>query len=833
MQKQYKFAFTILAICFGVASISAGLILSGSLSSLEAKSVDARYRLRYAFNRNFNRIKVSKELVLVGVDQKSVDPQISKNADRWGAGGWLTRDLWIDSLPYLASCYKPSVVAYDIIFLPYRPEEKTIAADVDTAVTPLDRYLKNKTASFGDLILEEAFPRRDLLTALDRACSANFGSKLFDINDARMSDASIPLFVTACELISTNVLFGARAWEVGENVDKVKQKADTDKLTYLQSNALPPDCVTNPHVYTTLFHNASLPFDDLAAAVKLGCINVPRDEDGIIRRIPLLYGFKDPTANEQLVFVPSLALRACMMHLGIHLQEGAKNTPAAGLEVTFGKEIHLWTRNRDIRIPIDIDGRLFLDFGAKIGDFDQSSYVALLDFGEKLKQEKLGEKFATEKAQLSLKVAHGIRDILQGRIMLVGQTFTGAGDVGPCAIDTYAPLVFIHMTAVDNILRASFMRPLSDVYGSVLVFLLLGLIALENILSKHSVAGIGTPVMIGGWLFLCMAFYFLGYCLPVVAPTMAMIVSAGLVSFYRYQVEQKGRLAIRKEFSTMVSGRVLQYMEEHPESFARSEKREATMFFSDVAGFTSISEKLAPEKLSQILNDYLTPMTDLILERDGYVNKYAGDGIMAVWGVPYPSPDHAVQACFSALEQQAKIRELLAFFKTEYNVELHVRMGLNSGFVSAGNMGSKGKKEYTVMGDAVNLAARLEPTNKDYNTLILIGSNTYQAAKDHIVARLVDRIIVTGKTEPIAVYDLIGKKGEVGAEQLEALQRFEQATAEYLKRDWEKALKGFSAVLEISPNDKAAKVFIERIHIFQREPPPPEWQGEHKRAKKD
>ncbi|NJK91051.1 MAG: adenylate/guanylate cyclase domain-containing protein [Blastochloris sp.] len=268
---------------------------------------------------------------------------------------------------------------------------------------------------------------------------------------------------------------------------------------------------------------------------------------------------------------------------------------------------------------------------------------------------------------------------------------------------------------------------------------------------------------------------------------------------------------------------------ESPEGLSLSgRKAEATMFFSDLAGFTSISEKLGAEELAQLLNRYLTPMTDIILEEDGYLDKYSGDGIMAVWGVPYPDPDHALKACRAALRQQDRLRELAAEIKAELGIEISVRMGINSGQVSAGNMGSERKMQYTVMGDPVNLAARLEPANKDYGTCIILAEETKKRLPETgPPTRLLDKMVVKGKTEPVLIYELLpGPIAPLWVPDYEAGLR------KLWSRDWDGASELFQRVLS-QVQDVAAQGMLERIALYRREAPPPDWDGAHVRKFKD
>ncbi len=797
----------------------------GWVESIEMKTVDARFRLRHHLKKIWDPVHVSNQIVLVAVDQKSVDPSVSPYSDRWGSGGWLTRDHWISAIYYLANFYKPSVIGYDIEFLPYRTQSRQQKSSTshEAKGIAIDQYLHDHKSPIRDLILEEAFPKLELLDLLDEACATGFANMFYDVDDARMAGKRIPYFISPFVLNQEKV-DATKPWDLSK-------KEDLEKISQLKRRALPLSCILNIPSDYPFADNASLPFHELAEApVPMGYINVPRDADGIIRRIPLVYGFRDHSNGGGPVFIPSLALQACLLFFGID-----PHSSDTGITVILDKEIHLWNPKQEIHIPVDRYGNLFLNFEGKIDDFLSVPYVDIPRFGEILQSERNRSLPDSPQAYEALKIAHEIQRRLDNKIAIIGLTFTGAGETEPCAIDPNTPSVFIHMTAIDNILRGDFLKPLSP--GATLGILLLELILVGalNAYTPARISALGTVlIVIGGGIANFILFSLNIYIVPMILPGLSVLITFGAVSLYRYQTEWKQRLEVRKKFSTMVSDSVLRYMESHPESFSlRGEKREATMFFSDISGFTRMSEQLPPDQLSQILNDYLTPMTELIQARDGYVNKYAGDGIMAVWGIPYPRLDHALQACLSALDQQKKIQEMKRIFRDKYGLELKVRMGLNSGVVSAGNMGSRDRFEYTVMGDEVNLAARLEPANKDYGTFILVGEKTQLLVKTQLVTRFLDRIVVEGKTTPISVYELVEKRGEIPAHQMEALELFEQGLFSYWKRDWDHALKTFQKVLQILTIDPPSEVFIRRAKNFQIHPPPPEWGGECVRQHKN
>lgn len=807
MPRGRKIPWTILAICLAVATLAALAGAWGWAEELELKSVDARFRARHWLKARWGAVRVSREVVLVGVDQRSVDPASSPNADRWGAGGWLTRDHWINGTRALATRWQPSVVGFDFLFLPYRTQNAAGIAEIE-------RFLRAARDPFGIALQEENFPRVSLLNALDEVSNARFANLFYTLDAARTDRPSLPRFMVGYAL--------TRAAQDASSAWRADAKEDLARAETLAAVALPAACVHGVPADYPYADNAILPFDLLASApVALGAINVPRDADGNLRRAPLVIGFRAPSGETR--FAPSFALQACLMHLGVDPRDASGTT---GIHVALGREIALWNATRTIRIPVDRYGRLFLNFEGAFGDFPQAPWVALAD----LARDRAGGASPGEDAER----ARELERLLRGKIVLVGQTFTGAGDVGPCALDANVPYVLIQMTAVDNILRESFLRPLGRGAAAAYVVGLLLAVAALNARAGAKLSGIGTAFLLLGAQAAAFGLFAADLaCLPTVLPSSAVVVAFAGVSLYRYRVEHKARLEIRRKFGAMVSDVVLRYLEEHPESFSLAgEKREATIFFSDVAGFTALSERLTPPELVAALNAYLGPMSDLIKAHRGCVNKFAGDGIMAFWGAPYPSADHALQACLAALAQQKRIRELAPKFRATSQVDLVVRMGINTGIVSAGGMGSADRREYTVMGDAVNFAARLEPANKEYGTRILLGEATRAAVKDALVTRRLDRLVVAGKSAPVEVYELIGRKEETDAARIEAVAHFEKGLERTWRRDWEGALAEFRESLRLVPDDAPSRAFLARVRAYQAAPPPPDWQGEFVRTQK-
>ncbi len=249
-------------------------------------------------------------------------------------------------------------------------------------------------------------------------------------------------------------------------------------------------------------------------------------------------------------------------------------------------------------------------------------------------------------------------------------------------------------------------------------------------------------------------------------------------------------------------------------------KEELTIFFSDIAGFTSMSEKLTPEQLVKVLGEYLGAMSDIIMKREGTLDKYIGDAIMAFWNAPNPVANHAVNACYAAIENQQKLAELRIRWMNEDLPAIGCRIGLHTGTVVVGNFGSVKRLNYTIIGDPVNLAARLESACKQYNIDIMISDETYQQAKDHIEARLLDNIAVKGKKEGVFVYELMGRKGKLVQEKREFNDCYQEALAAYNARDWDKAITLFEKAEYLKrSDDPASRKLAEKCKMFKENPP--------------
>lgn len=293
-----------------------------------------------------------------------------------------------------------------------------------------------------------------------------------------------------------------------------------------------------------------------------------------------------------------------------------------------------------------------------------------------------------------------------------------------------------------------------------------------------------------------------------------------VVAFY------KMRQGLRSFGKFVPADIVRQLIAQEGDAHLGGEKRQLTIHFSDIEGFTSVSETIKPEELVELLAEYLGEMSRIIAEEKGTVDKYIGDAVMAFWGAPQPVPDHAVRAAHAALKCQARLIEMEKKWTSEGKPVFRCRIGLNTGEIIVGNMGSAERLNYTVIGDAVNLASRLEGINKYYGTRIMVGETTQKLIANQFVTRLLDFVAVKGKSEAIRIYELVGEKGKVSSEQIAFIEKFESAVEAYRKQNWDAAESDLKAALAMR-EDEACHLFLKRIAEYRVNPPGAGWSGEY------
>ena len=541
------------------------------------------------------------------------------------------------------------------------------------------------------------------------------------------------------------------------------------------------------------YQGIKLPIPSLTEAARgLGHITLTPDPDGTMRRLP-------PLVQTTQGAVPQLATAVARYLLRAERAVQDGHTLRLGLTT----------------VPITRDGDIVLDWH---GALEQKTYPAY-SIGAVLRsytEMQKGERPLLDPA------------LFKDKVVFVGTTAAGTYDLRVTPLSPFTPGVLIQMTALDNLLRgqaiaqappwAFVLTTLVLCIGTAWAFVLVQRQALKFLL----IAGLALAY----YGLVIHAFTDHDVWMELVFPEGALALTYAVSATVEYLTEGRQRRVLRAVFDKYMAAEVVDEIMRNPESIKLGgEKKELTVFFSDVAGFTTISEKLDPEDLVFLLNEYLSSMTDIILRYRGNVNKYLGDGIMAIFGAPRGEPTHASLACFAALENQAALARLREGWTARGYPEMVARIGINSGPLVVGNMGSQARMEYTVMGDSVNLASRLEGANKFYNTLILLGLRTYELAKPDIEAREVDILRVKGKLEPVVVYELLARKGALPAEKQHVVALYQDGLAAYKQREFTVAKERFEAALALDPSDGPTKVYLHRVQEYQAAPPPPDWDG--------
>ncbi len=429
-------------------------------------------------------------------------------------------------------------------------------------------------------------------------------------------------------------------------------------------------------------------------------------------------------------------------------------------------------------------------------------------------------------------VLHGRipREEMRGRIAIVGTTAAGTWDQRVTPFDDIAPGVITHATFVENALRGELLERSGAVLAAEVALMLALSFGLAWTFSRVSSLAAAPALVLaaGAWgavaaLALGRANVVLALGMPV-AQVLTMFVAA---TTYRFFSEERDKRRARETFSRFLAPAIVdEVLAEEGAVRLGGEKRVLTVLFSDIRGFTSISEKLDPHVLLGLLNEYLTPMTDVVVSgHQGTLDKYIGDAIMAFWGAPREQPDHALRACRAALAMIEGLAPLRARWKAQGLPDVDVGIGVNTGPMSVGFVGSENRfYNYTVLGDAVNLASRLEGANKEYGTRIILGPATYAMARDAVVARELDLVRVMGKREPVQIHELLALRPAPPA--LAAfLEAFAGGLSAYKAQRWDEAAARFCEADALRGGDPPSRKYLERCEAMRREPPGAEWDG--------
>ncbi len=420
---------------------------------------------------------------------------------------------------------------------------------------------------------------------------------------------------------------------------------------------------------------------------------------------------------------------------------------------------------------------------------------------------------------------------LKDKVVFIGLDVAAENRTGGPATDRFPtpadegplmPGVEIHANAFNTLLTRSFIvtAPLGVIWVLLILFAVLSTLFCTAL--RPIAAGFATFLLI---VVAGIAVFFIfnqfNYWLPSVKPVALIIMIYSGNTLVQYRLASRERAQISKAFKHYVSAEVLGELMKNPENLGLGGREvEATVLFTDIAGFSKISEKITPQELTTMLNQYFELLTVVIMKEGGMVNKFIGDAVMAIWGVPLDNPNHAIQACRASLQMHRAMQTM---------DPVKCRIGLNTGKMIAGNMGSKERFEYTVIGDAVNLASRLEGVNKPYHTDIMISEMTEEKVRGHFLLREVDSIRVVGKQKPVRIFQLLDEMENKEAVEhqrwLEMIDSFNPAVEAYRNRQWEMATGLFEQHAQTFPEDYVGRIYLERCQAFQAKPPAEDWDG--------
>lgn len=541
-----------------------------------------------------------------------------------------------------------------------------------------------------------------------------------------------------------------------------------------------------------------------------GSFFVSTDTDGIIRRVPMLVGYE--RADSKIISVyPALALEAVRVYDG---EKGGRVLLAdpryAALDPQrFGVEgIEVGKSGRVI--PTNARGEFIVHFSKSNPEWYVPAYKIL--------------DGAVNEA------------LIKGKIVLVGTSAVGLKDIRSTPLDTFIPGVEVHLNIIDQIFQGEFLsRPIEAQGAEAVSIFILGIFIIfcSSLIGAAALAMIVIAVIVlsvfSGWY----VFTHYGLLIDVMYPSLCIIAIFMLSSVFSYMRTERERRAVRQAFGLYISPDFMKELTKYPQKLQLGgESRELTVMFTDIRAFTAISESMPPDKLIHLMNDFLTPMSDLVMQTRGTIDKYMGDAMMAFWNAPLDDPEHARHACKTALGMQAALQPINAEIAAKAKMEgrepfsLQAGIGINTGICAVGNMGSKQRFAYSALGDAVNLASRLENQTKNYGLTTIVGENTRNAVPDFATLEI-DLIRVKGKTKPVKIFTLLGDDTFARRDNFVRLKTsHEKMIGEYRSRQFEKAR---NMLVEC----EAAQVFgLDAFYGFYKkridvliENPPSSWDG--------
>ncbi len=533
----------------------------------------------------------------------------------------------------------------------------------------------------------------------------------------------------------------------------------------------------------------------LETSAGFGHINFIPDPDGPARRFAPFLGFRDPSDTPgyfKRPYLPMLGLA------GILPDPASENIEVRGRTLYIGDEY---------QVPLDRDGNILIKYRGGSNIFKMIPIEDIL------------------KAPLEEKKTKYPPEWFKDKKVLIGATASGLFDLRSTPFTAIEPGVNIHANILDMFMKKDFLYPIRTRHVLIAAAVLTILTGLITGFSGPIIAFVLTALLSILYFVIGLGLFQHGYLINLSLPLICAGSSYVLATVYNLVFEKKKARQIRQAFEHYLTSSVMEEILKDPDKLQLGgERREITVMFGDIAGFTTFSEGRSATEVARVINEILTRLTRCVFDYQGVLDKYIGDALVAEFGIiPVEPGHHARRACYAAIDMRREIEKLHEEWEKSGTPLLDFRIGLHTGWAATGNMGSEILFDYTALGDTVNLGSRLEGANKVYGTKMMISEPTREQAGDKIVTRRLDSIIVKGKEEPIAVYELIGRQGEVADEKIELIKKYERAFNLYSRREFEKAHELFEDILS-DHDDPPSCVFLKKTEELLDNPPPVDWQ---------
>lgn len=518
------------------------------------------------------------------------------------------------------------------------------------------------------------------------------------------------------------------------------------------------------------YNSVIFPIDELSTNAKgLGNVGVMPDEDGIYRKVPLFFEVNGYT-------VPNFVMSYFFKRDLIKLKDG---------KILIDKAI----------VPIT-EGNLLLKFSRDENPFTVFSFLQLLNAS------------TVSKENSSIK-----REFFKGKTVFIGPTAAGLFDLKPTPVSSKTPGVFIHATNFENLWSKDFIRKAPNFIVFTIILLISFFIPLSFLRHYSIKFNLFVFLSVLIFLFAVEVILFRHSVYMEFLPSLTTLVFTSIISLlYSYAVEGRERSFIKRTFTQYMDQKIVEYLLSNPESIAPGgHKKFVTVMFADIAGFTSISEKLTAEQTAMMLHRVLNRLTEVVINHGGVVDKYIGDCIMAFWGSPIKNKDDENNACKCALECIDSLREINRLFSEQGLPEIKIRIGMHTGEAIVGNIGSDRLFNYTVIGDTVNIASRLESVNKFFGSSVIISEDTFSKISLEFVSRQLGFITVKGKTKPVKIFEILGEKEKLTPDKVLSIEKFNRAYHLFMEKKWKESREIFEEILRDFPDDVPAKFYLQRI----------------------